>query len=103
MQLETTFRGLTTEESRSAIYMLEKCTARFERLLEDPTTLRAVVDKGPEIRVTMTLNTRGTEINASASGHDISNAVSEACDKVKAQLVRHRHRREALRHRETAA
>ena len=97
MQLDTTYRGLSQSESAVATRALEKGTARFERLLDEPTTLRAVVEGGAESRVTLSLSLRGGELTSLSSGHEINSVVSEACDKLKVQLVRRRHRREALR------
>lgn len=97
MQLETTFRGLTPAESATATRALEKGSARFERLLEEPTALRAVVEGGAEVRVNLSLSLRRGEITSLSTGHDLSTVVSDACDKVKVQLVRHRHRRESQR------
>lgn len=101
MQLDTTYRGLTQAESAVATRALEKGSARFERLLEEPTVLRAVVETGPEARVTLTMNLRGGEVTSLSSGHELNAVVSEACDKLKVQLVRRRHRREALRRSNT--
>jgi ribosome-associated translation inhibitor RaiA len=97
MQLDTTYRHLTQSESSIATRALEKGYARFERLLDGPTTLRAVVEGGAESRVTLTLNIKGGEITSLSHGPDLNTVVSEACDKLKVQLVRRRHRREAQR------
>ena len=97
MQLETTYRGLSRKDSATATRALDKGAARFERLLEEPTALRAVVEGGPEIKVTLSLNLRKGELTSLSSGHELSSVISEACDKIKVQLVRHRHRRESQR------
>lgn len=97
MQLDTTYRGLNDSESAIATRALEKGVARFERLIDEPTPLRAVVEGGPESRVTLTLSLRGGELTSLSSGHELGIVVSEACDKLKVQLVRRRHRREAKR------
>ena len=103
MQLDTTYRGLSKSESVVATRALEKGTSRFERLLDNPTVLRAVVEGGPETRVTLTLNLHGEDITSLSAGHDVASVISEACDKVKVQLVRSRHRRESQRHRAVPA
>ena len=97
MQLDTTFRGLNEKESAAATRALEKGSARFERLIDEPTVLRAVVEGGAESRVTLSLNLRGGEFTSLSAGHEMNTIVFEACDKLKTQLVRHRHRKEALR------
>lgn len=97
MQLDTTYRGLSQAESAIATRALEKGTARFERLVDEPTTLRAVVEGGAESRVTLSLNLRGGEITSTSAGHELNTVVSEACDKVKVQLAKMRDKREASR------
>lgn len=103
MQLETTFRGLSQTEATTATRVLEKGTQRFERLLEEPSTLRAVIEGGAEVRVTLSLNLRKGELTSLSAGHDLSSVINEGCDKMKAQLVRHRHRRESQRHKPVEA
>jgi ribosome-associated translation inhibitor RaiA len=100
MQLESTFRGLTPVESSSATAMLDKWLPRFERLVEQPVTLRAVVEKSPEFRVTLSLQhlSRG-DVTSTATSHEIHQVVADACDKLKTQLVRLRNRRESQRYR----
>ncbi|MCK5799579.1 MAG: hypothetical protein KAI47_20455 [Deltaproteobacteria bacterium] len=97
MQLDTTYRSLSEKETAVATRALEKGSSRFERLLDEPTVLRAVVEKGPEAKATLTMNLRGGDVTSLSSGHDLNAVVSEACDKLKVQLVRRRHRREAQR------
>lgn len=99
MQLETTFRGLSPADSGNATRMLEKHVARFDRLIEEPSTLRAVIDGSPEFKVTLSLHLRRGELAASSSTHEIHEAVAQACEKLKTQIVRYRHRHEADRHR----
>jgi len=99
MQLETTFRGLSSAESESALRALQKGSARFERLIEEPCALRVVVEGNPEWRVLLTLPLRRGELSAQSAARELNAAISEACDKLKVQLVRHRHRRESQRYR----
>lgn len=100
MQLETTFRGLTPAESSSAVAVLEKWLSRFERLLEHPVTLRAVIDKSPEYHVTLTVqHLPSSELTSTSASHEIHQVVAEACERLKTQLVRQRHRRESQRNR----
>lgn len=99
MHQETTYRGLSRAESATAARALEKGVQRLERLLDEPVSLRAVVEGGPETRANLTLNLRGGEVTSSSTGHDLNAVIFEACDKLKVQLVRKRHRRESQRHR----
>lgn len=100
MQLETTFRGLTPAESGSATTLLEKWLSRFDRLVEQPVVLRAVVEKSPEFQVTLTVqHLPNGEPTSTASSHEVHQAVAEACERLKTQLVRQRHRRESQRYR----
>ncbi|MBK8480626.1 MAG: hypothetical protein IPL40_05565 [Proteobacteria bacterium] len=101
MQLDTTYRGLSNTESATATRMLEKFSPRLVRLLDEPSSLRAVVESGAELKVTLTVSQRRGELTASTSDRELATAVSDACDKLRAQLVRQRHRREAERHRAT--
>ena len=102
MQLETTFRGLSDDDSSKATRMLEKHASRFDRLIDEPCTLRAVVEGSPEFRVTLSLHTRRGEMAASASTHEIHESVAQACEKLKVQIVRQLHRAESGRHRAVA-
>ncbi len=103
MQLETTFRGLDRSESATATRTLEKGSARLKRLLDRPTTLRAVVEKGAEVRVHLAMNFHRNEITAVCGGPELHATIAEACDKLKVQLVRQRHRAESQRHRDEEA
>ena len=99
MQLDTTFRGLSAADSGNATRMLEKYLARFDRLAEEPATLRAVIEGAPEFKVTLSLHLKRGELTASSATHEVHEAVAQACEKLKTQLVRFRHRRESQRHR----
>jgi len=66
---------------------------------EEPATLRAVVETGAETKVTLTLNMSHGGLTATSERHDLAAVVGDVCDKIKAQAVRHRHRRESTRHR----
>jgi len=102
MRFETTFRGLSQVQSTHATRALEKSAARFERLLEEPCVLRSVMEVDPEFRVSLSLSLPKDEVSAASTQHDLDAAISDACDKIKVQLVRLRHRRESQRHRLTA-
>lgn len=100
MQLDPTFRGLTAVEASSATAMLEKWISRFDRLVEQPVILRAVVERSPDFRVTLEVqHLRSGEVTASSASHEVHQAVAEACLRLKKQLVRVRHRRESQRYR----
>ena len=99
MQLETTYRGMAPAEAGAATHLIEKGSARFERVVEEPATLRAVVEAGAALKVTLTLIMPHGELTTTGEGHDLGAVVSEVCDKLKTRAVRHRHRREANRHR----
>ena len=56
MELATTFRGLNEMECGTATRALERNSARLDRLLDKPTTLKVVVDGGqPEYRVMLAM------------------------------------------------
>lgn len=99
MQLDTTYRGLSAAESATATRMLEKFSPRLVRLLDEPSSLRVVVENGAEMEVTLTVSQRRGDLTATTADRELAAAISDACDKLRAQLVRQRHRREAERHR----
>jgi ribosome-associated translation inhibitor RaiA len=91
-------------ESGTATRALERCSSRLDRLLDGPNTLRAVVEgAAPEYRVSLTLNMRQSVLNAEVSGHDLSGLVTQACERMRVQMVRKRQRRSSQRHREVTA
>ena len=100
MDLETTFRGLDRRETGIATRMLERCTARIGRLVDGPKTLRVVADAAQaEYRVMLQMAIRGAELTAADQSHDLAGSVSTACERLRSQLVRLRHRHESERHR----
>lgn len=103
MQLSTTYRGLNQSEAGLATRILEKHTSRLEKLLERPTSLRVVVDgSAPEHRVILTMLHDGIELTSQSSGYELAPILIEACERMRAQVVRSRNRRETLRHKRAA-
>jgi ribosome-associated translation inhibitor RaiA len=104
MQLTTAFRGLNRSESAAATTALERNTSRLDRLLDRPVPLRAVVEGGPpEHKVTLTMAVEGEDLTAQSSGHDLSVAITTACERLRSQLLRLRRRRQANRQKTTTA
>ncbi|MFH1132304.1 MAG: HPF/RaiA family ribosome-associated protein [Pseudomonadota bacterium] len=100
MQLNTTFRGLNRTDAAVASRTLKKQIGRLDRLADETTVLRAVVDgSSPETRVILSLSEHGEEFNAQSNDYELSDAISTACERLRSQLVRHRNRRGAQRHR----
>ena len=98
MELSTTFRGLSRAESASATTALERGMSRFDRLLDRPVQVRAVVEGGPpEHRVSLIMLAEGEEFNAQSTGHDLTAEINAACERLRSQLLRHRSRRETSR------
>jgi len=94
MQLATTFRGLNQAESAAATSSLERNMSRFDRLLERPAQVRAVVEGGPpEHRVILSMLVDREDLVAESSGHDLTMAISTACERLRIQLVKGRRRR----------
>lgn len=100
MQLTTTFRGLNRSESASATSALEKGTSRLDRLVDRPVPVRAVVEGGsPEFNVTLSLALEGEELVAQCQDHDLTLAVTTACERLRNQVLRMRQRRQTSRQR----
>ncbi len=100
MELATTFRGLNAMECGTASRALERNSARLDRLLDKPTTMKVVVDGGgPEYRVMLSMGMRGADLNSEDVGHDLANVIASACEQLRVQMVRARHRGESRRHR----
>lgn len=100
MELATTFRGLNEMECGKATRALERSSSRLDRLLDKPTTLKVVVDgPSPEYRVMLSMGLRGSDLTSEDAGHDLVTVIGNACEKLRVQMVRTRHRRESRRHR----
>lgn len=100
MELATTFRGLTEMECGTATRALERNSSRLDRLLDKPSTLKVVVEgPQPEYRVTLSMGLRGSDLTSEDAGHDLLIAIGNACEKLRVQMVRARHRRESRRHK----
>jgi ribosome-associated translation inhibitor RaiA len=98
MQLATTFRGLNRAESATATSSLERNMTRFDRLLERPAQVRAVVEGGPpEHRVMLSMVVDREDLVAQSSGHDLTTAINTACERLRSQLVKGRSRRSSSR------
>jgi ribosome-associated translation inhibitor RaiA len=91
-------------ESGTATRALERCSSRLDRLLDGPTTLRAVIEGAPpQYRVALTLNLRQSVLNSEVTGHDLSGLMTQACERLRVQMIRKRQRRSSQRHREATA
>ena len=100
MELATTFRGLNEAECTKATRALERGSPRLDRLLDKPTTLKVVVDGAPpEYRVVLSMGLRGSDLTSEDVGHDLAVAIGNACEKLRVQMVRTRHRKDSRRHR----
>jgi ribosome-associated translation inhibitor RaiA len=100
MQLTTTFRGLNRSESASATSALERSTSRLDRLVDRPVPLRAVVEGGsPEFNVTLSMAVEGEDLVAQCQDHELTIAVTTACERLRSQLLRMRRRRQTARQR----
>jgi ribosome-associated translation inhibitor RaiA len=100
MQITTTFRGLNRAESASATSALERTTSRLDRLIDQPVPLRAVIEGGPpEYKVTLSMSLEGEDFVAQDSGHDLGEAISTSCERMRNQLLKMRRRRQANRQR----
>ena len=100
MELATTFRGLNPMECGTATRALERNSSRLDRLLDKPTTLKVVVDGGqPEYRVMLSMGMRGADLTSEDAGHDLANVIASACERLRVQMVRKRHRGESQRRR----
>jgi len=100
MDLATTLRGLNRTEAGIVNRVLERSSGRLERLLDGPTTLRVVVESAqPEYRATLSLNIPGASLTSEGNGHELATVLAGACEKLRGQMVRARHRRESQRHR----
>lgn len=98
MQLATTFRGLNRADSAAAAASLERNMSRFDRLIERPVQVRAVVEGGPpEHRVSISMVVGRENLNAQSTGHDLATAISTACERLRNQLVKGRRRRTSNR------
>ena len=98
MQLATTFRGLSRRERALASRVLERSTQPMGRLLEAPATIRAVIEEsGPERRVLLTLGGSTDAVTSESVGRDVAAAVATACERLRAQLIRRRQRRDSQR------
>jgi len=93
MQLETTCRGLSEKETNAAMYALGKGQHRFERLVDETCAVKAVIDGGPENKVTLSLSLKGQDYTATSTNRDLHPAIYDACDKIKRQLAKHAHRK----------
>lgn len=98
MQLETTCRGLSEKETSAAMYALGKGQHRFERLVDETCQVKAVIDGGPENKVTLSLHLKGHDYTASSSNRDLHPAIYDACDKMKSQLAKHADRKSSELH-----
>lgn len=98
MQLATTFRGLNRAESATAASNLERNMTRFDRLLEEPVQVRAVVEGGPpEHRVSISMVVGRENLKAQSAGHDLAATINTACERLRNQLVKGRRRRTSNR------
>jgi ribosome-associated translation inhibitor RaiA len=97
MQVQTTFRGLNRSESATATTALERGTSRLDKLLDRPVPLRAVVEGGSPNRVTLSMSVEGEDLVAQSSEHDLSIAITTACDRLRRQLISMRRRRQTTR------
>jgi ribosome-associated translation inhibitor RaiA len=100
MELATTFRGLNETECTKATRALERSSGRLDRLLDKPTTLKVVVDGAPpEYRVVLSMGLRGNDLTSEDAGHDLAIVIGNACEKLRVQMVRTRHRKDSRRHK----
>ena len=98
MQVTTTFRGLSKEDSATATNLIERHTSRLDRLVDEPVTVRAVIEgKPPEYTVTLSMSIEREDLVAQCAEHELSLAVAEACERLRNQLVRMRQRRQSTR------
>lgn len=93
MKLMTTFRGLDQADTVRATRAIERNVGRIERLLDKPVPLKAVVEgDGTERRVWVSMMVDRNEIYAECRGHDLSLAVTTACERLRAQIIKKRRR-----------
>lgn len=99
MKLMTTYRGLDRLESASATSHLERHSGRLKRLLDKPAIFRAVIrEDGTARRVHLSLAAGHGEYNAQSTSHDLPLAISEACDRIRGQLIKQRKKRSTSRY-----
>lgn len=103
MNLMTTFRGLDQADTVRATGALERHVGRIERLLDQPAPLRAVVEgDGTERRVWVSMLAERNEFYAESRGHDMTLAITTACERLRSQILKRRRRRASVRLRATA-
>ncbi len=98
MKLMTTFRGLDQANTVRATGALERHVGRIERLLDRPTPLRAVVEgDGTEHRVWISMQVERNDFYAQSRGHDLTLAITTACERIRAQILKRRRRKASVR------
>lgn len=103
MKLRTTFRGLDRSESASATSHLERNVGRLERLLDRPARFRAVIEgDGAARKVNLWLAAGRGEYIGQCTNHDLSKAISTACERIRNQLIRKRGKKESGRQKQVA-
>jgi len=75
------------------MYALNKGQSRFERLVDETCSVKAVIDGGPENKVTLSLHLKGQDYTATSSNRELHPAIYDACDKIKRQLAKHTNRK----------
>ena len=104
MHLETTYRNLNEAEAAAATQLLQRGAKRLAKIVTATTTLRAVIDgTTAEHRVTLVALMNGTEFTSHADEYDLPLSISTALERLRVQIVRHRERKEAMRHRSSLA
>jgi ribosome-associated translation inhibitor RaiA len=98
MKLVTTFRGLDQAETVRATRAIERHVGRIERLLDKPVSLKAVVEgDGNERRVWFSIMVDRNEFYAESRGHDLPVAVTTACERLRAQIIKQRRRKASVK------
>jgi len=98
MKLVTTFRGLDQAETVRATRAIERHIGRIERLLDKPVPLKAVVEgDGTERRVWVSMMADKNEFYAESRGHDLPVAVTTACERLRAQIIKQRRRKASVK------
>ncbi len=98
MKLITTFRGLDLADTVRATEALERHVGRIERLLDRPAPLRTVVEgDGTEHRVWFSMQVDNSEFYAESRGHDLPLAITNACERLRSQILKRRRRRTSVR------
>jgi ribosome-associated translation inhibitor RaiA len=76
---------------------------RLERLLDRPARFRAVIEgDGAARKVNLWLAAGRGEFNGHCVGHDLPQAISTACERIRSQLIRRRGKKESGRQKTVA-